>query len=46
METMTCLEISLEQKYVAKNEYENFQGLIQELYFKLISLDKFLMNNK
>jgi len=24
METMTCLEISLEQKYITKNEYEKF----------------------
>jgi len=46
METMTCLEISLEQKYITKNEYEKFQLLIQELYFKLISLDKFLTTSK
>jgi len=46
METITCLEISLEQKYIAKNEFESFQSLIQELYFKLISLDKFLTNGK
>lgn len=46
METMTCLDISLEQKYITKNEYEKFQLLIQELYFKLISLDKFLTSSK
>lgn len=46
METMTCLEISLEQKYITKSEYESFQDLIQELYFKLISLDKFLTNKQ
>jgi four helix bundle protein len=44
METMTCLEISLTQKYIDRSEYESFQNLIQELYFKLISLDKFLTN--
>ena len=44
METMTCLEISLAQKYIIKSEYESFKNLIQELYFKLISLDKFLTN--
>lgn len=44
MEVMTCLEISLNQKYINKVEYENFQKIIQELYFKLISLDKFLTN--
>jgi len=45
METMTCLEISLNQKYINDIEYEKFKKLIQELYFKLISLDKFLTKN-
>ncbi len=42
MEVMTCFEISLNQKYIKQKEYDEFQKLIQELYFKLISLDKFL----
>lgn len=42
METMTCLEISLKQKYITKEDYEKSQKIIQELYFKLIALDKFL----
>lgn len=42
METMTCVEIALNQKYIDQSEYEKIQPLIQELYFKLISLDKFL----
>lgn len=46
MEVMTCLEISLRQDYINKEEYEKFKKLIQELYFKLISLDKFLTSNK
>lgn len=46
METMTCLEISLEQQYITKNDYEKIQEIIQELYFKLIALDKFLTKNK
>ncbi|MFA7208727.1 MAG: four helix bundle protein [Parcubacteria group bacterium] len=45
METMTCLEISLNQKYISDIEHEKFKKLIQELYFKLISLDKFLTKN-
>lgn len=45
METMTCLEISLNQKYINDIEHEKFKKLIQELYFKLISLDKFLTKN-
>ncbi|MDP1884467.1 MAG: four helix bundle protein [Candidatus Moranbacteria bacterium] len=45
METMTCLEISLNQKYINDIEYEKFKKLIQELYFKSISLDKFLTKN-
>ncbi|MDO8240511.1 MAG: four helix bundle protein [Candidatus Moranbacteria bacterium] len=44
METMTCLEISLSQKYITMQDYEKSQKLIQELYFKLIALDKFLTN--
>ncbi|MDD5396607.1 MAG: four helix bundle protein [Candidatus Moranbacteria bacterium] len=42
METMTCLEISLRQEYITKEEHEKSQKIIQELYFKLIALDKFL----
>lgn len=42
METMTCIEIAQNQKYINQSEYEKIQELIQELYFKLISLDKFL----
>jgi four helix bundle protein len=42
METMTCLEISLRQKYILIVDYEKGQQIIQELYFKLIALDKFL----
>ena len=45
METMTCIEISLNQKYIIKEENEKIQELVQELYFKLISLDKFLNKN-
>ncbi len=44
MEVMTCFEISLNQEYIKQKEYDKFQKLIQELYFKLISLDKFLIN--
>ncbi|MEK7553585.1 MAG: four helix bundle protein [Patescibacteria group bacterium] len=44
MEVMTCIEIALNQKYVNQKEYEKIQGLIQELYFKLIALDKFLIS--
>jgi len=42
METMTCFEISLRQKYISQTNYEKGQELIQELHFKLIALDKFL----
>jgi four helix bundle protein len=42
METMTCFEISLRQKYISQANYEKGQELIQELHFKLIALDKFL----
>ena len=44
MEVMACIEIALNQKYVNQKEYEKIQGLIQELYFKLIALDKFLIS--
>lgn len=42
MEVMTCLEIALNQKYISAIDYERQEKLIQELYFKLIALDKFL----
>ena len=42
METMTCIEIALTQKYLSEEQYNQINSLIQELYFKLISLDKFL----
>lgn len=44
MEVMACLEIALGQKFTNNVEHEKFQKIIQELYFKLISLDKFLTN--
>ena len=44
MEVMTCIEIALNQKYINQKEYEKIQELIQELYFKLIALDKFLIS--
>lgn len=46
MEVMTCLEIALNQEYIDEKEYEDFQKLIQELYFKLIALDKFLVGKQ
>ncbi|NUQ56970.1 MAG: four helix bundle protein [Candidatus Paceibacter sp.] len=42
METMACIDISLEQKYISKEIYDKLDKLIQEEYFKLIALDKFL----
>jgi len=42
METMTCIEISFSQKYIVQAEYDKIQEMVQELYFKLIALDKFL----
>lgn len=42
METITCVEIALEQKYVNKEIYDKLNKVIQEEYFKLIALDKFL----
>ncbi len=42
METMTCLEISLRQKYIVAEDFEKGQEIIQNIYFKLIALDKFL----
>ncbi len=42
MEVMTCLEISLSQKYVSAQKHHDFEKLIQKLYFKLIALDKYL----
>ena len=43
METMTCIEIAFGQKYINKEIYDNLHKLIQEEYFKLIALDKFLV---
>ncbi|MBU6141686.1 four helix bundle protein [Patescibacteria group bacterium] len=42
MEVLTCLEISLGQKYINTQKYHDLEKLIQELYFKLIALDKYL----
>ena len=42
METMTCVEIALGQKYINKEIYDRLNKIIQEEYFKLIALDKFL----
>ena len=42
MEVITCLEIALGQGYITQRKYLDLQGTIQELYFKLVSLGKFL----
>ncbi len=42
MEVITCLEISLDQKYINLVDYNRLHAIIQELYFKLIHLDKYL----
>jgi four helix bundle protein len=43
MEVVTCLEIALNQKYLHLSEYEGVAEKIQEVYFKLIALNKFLV---
>lgn len=43
MEVVTCLEIALNQKYLHLSEYESVAEKIQEVYFKLIALNKFLV---
>lgn len=42
MEVVTCLEIADNQGYLNGNSPVFINNVIQELYFKLISLDKFL----
>lgn len=42
MEVMTCLEISFSQEYIKQSDFDNLKEIIQELYFKMISFDKFL----
>ncbi|MDO9509691.1 MAG: four helix bundle protein [Candidatus Magasanikbacteria bacterium] len=46
IETNCALEISLELGYLKKDDFETSQTKIQPLYFKLISLSKYLINNK
>jgi four helix bundle protein len=46
METMTCIEISFSQKYIIYEEYQKVQEMVQQLYFKLIALDKFLTKSR
>ncbi len=43
MELNTCLDIALNLKYIGQSEYGSLGDMSQELYFKLISLDKYLM---
>lgn len=42
MELLTCLEISKNQLYLSEGNFNKIKNTIQELYFKLMSLDKFL----
>ena len=42
MEVVACLEIAKEQKYSPTVVYEEIEYLIQELYFKLLALEKSL----
>ena len=42
MEVSTCFEIALAQEYLVAGDRTEVDNLVQELYFKLIALDKFL----
>lgn len=46
LETNCALEIACELDYLKKEEYEKIQVKTQALYFKLVSLSKYLTNNK
>ncbi len=43
LEVITYLEIALDQKYISGTTYERLRNMTQELYFKLIALDKSLL---
>jgi four helix bundle protein len=40
VELDTSLKISIDLKYISKNEYDKIEPMIKELYFKLIALHK------
>ena len=42
LEVYTCIEIANDEKYINISDYNKIKSQIQEIYFKLISLDKFL----
>ncbi|TSC91260.1 MAG: S23 ribosomal protein [Parcubacteria group bacterium Gr01-1014_2] len=42
LEVYTCIEIANDEKYINISDYNKVKSQIQEIYFKLVSLDKFL----
>lgn len=45
MEVVTCLHIAVDQKYLTEGDRDKILKSIEELYFKLIGLDKVLVKN-
>lgn len=42
VESITCMEIAKKQEYIATLDYEKFNEMAKEIYFKIIRLNKFL----
>lgn len=44
LEVVTCLKIALREKFIDEKEYKESEILLEKVYFKLVALEKSLVN--
>ena len=44
LEVVTCLKIVLREKFIGEGEYKELETSLQKVYFKLVALEKSLIN--
>ena len=46
LEVLTCGEIALQEEFISSLELEELKNLTEEIYFKLIALEKSILNKR
>jgi len=46
LEVLTCGEVALQEKFITPENFEELKILIEEIYFKLIALEKSILNKR
>ena len=46
LEVLTCGEIALQEVFITSEDFEELKALAEEIYFKLIALEKSILNKR